>query len=161
MECVANLLTDANHGISEQLEASLYTLLHRDERSTHSFIEDSSGRTPLELAEESGYTECANLLRQQMKKDEESINLAPDEYNNAILNAAQQGDSRTLRRLIAAGADVNATNSWGFTPLAETAAHGYVECMKLFRPVVIHIQFQIQWYCSQCAPKRVSALHLE
>ena len=66
-----------------------------------------------------------------MKKDEEPINLAPDEYNNAILNAAQQGDSRTLRRLIAAGADVNATNSWGFTPLAETAAHGYVECMKL------------------------------
>lgn len=66
-----------------------------------------------------------------MKKDEEPIDLAPDEYNNAILNAAQQGDSRMLRRLIAAGADVNATNSWGFTPLAETAAHGYVECMKL------------------------------
>lgn len=95
------------------------------------FIEDGDGQTPLDIAEEWGYTECANLIRQQMKKDEEPINLAPDEYNNAILNAAQQGDSRTLRRLIAAGADVNATNSWGFTPLAETAAHGYVECMKL------------------------------
>ena len=94
------------------------------------FIE-AGGQTPLDIAEEWGYTECANLLRQQMEKDEEPINLAPDEYNNAILNAAQQGDSRTLRRLIAAGADVNATNSWGFTPLAETAAHGYVECMKL------------------------------
>ena len=60
------------------------------------------------------------------------IGISSEEYNGALMKAANSGNEIILRLLLAAGADVNCT---GFcnnnTPLHEAAGKGYTECVRL------------------------------
>ena len=56
-----------------------------------------------------------------------------NDFANQPLHAAAAGRHiEVCRLLIAAGADVNATQHGGFTPLHEAAQHGDVELVELF-----------------------------
>lgn len=51
--------------------------------------------------------------------------------NNALLDAAYAGDAAQVAALIQAGADVNAANEFGATPMAEAARRGDAPILKL------------------------------
>ncbi|MDO5465374.1 MAG: ankyrin repeat domain-containing protein, partial [Akkermansia sp.] len=57
--------------------------------------------------------------------------ISESEYSSKIRRAASDGDKELLALLIAAGADVNAANKNGETPLYLAAYNGRTECVKL------------------------------
>ena len=58
--------------------------------------------------------------------------ISQSEYNSKIIDAAGDGDKELLALLIAAGADVNAADKDGYTPLNRALFwKGHTECVKL------------------------------
>ena len=77
-------------------------------------IQDSfSIETPLDSAIKSNNTEIADLLRKHGAKTGEEFKKA----TNTLIRAARNGDAEDAKNAIAAGADVNANNVKGQTPL--------------------------------------------
>ena len=69
------------------------------------------------------------------------------ELNKALIEAAENGYAVVCQRLIQAGANVNATNWFGWTPLHLAALNGYVEVCRLFieRGANVHATSSIDW----------------
>ena len=57
------------------------------------------------------------------------VQTIPDK-NQELIDAAYSGDIKEVKALIAAGADVNAKNNYGFTALMEAALMGHTEIAK-------------------------------
>ena len=76
----------------------------------------SDGRTPLDRAEDK---ETADLLRKHGGK------------HGTILGAAGGGDIEAVKEFLAAGADVNAKDWMGWTPLHEAADGGHKDVVEL------------------------------
>jgi ankyrin repeat protein len=58
-------------------------------------------------------------------------NLKAHYDNTPVAEACYHGHPKMLRGFIAAGADTEATNRTGFTPLAMAAARGQDECVRV------------------------------
>ncbi|MFN7114827.1 MAG: ankyrin repeat domain-containing protein [Alphaproteobacteria bacterium] len=54
---------------------------------------------------------------------------APAADHGAVLRAAETGDLRTLRRLIEDGADINAGDAHGWTPLMKAAKNHHLKAV--------------------------------
>lgn len=88
------------------------------------------GFTALHLAAFFGKSEIARLL---IDSGAAVDTYTTNDFANQPLHAAAAGRHiEVCRVLLAAGADVNATQHGGFTPLHEAAQHGDVEMVELF-----------------------------
>ena len=88
------------------------------------------GFTALHLAAFFGKPEIARLL---IDSGASVDTYTTNDFANQPLHAAAAGRHiEVCRVLLAAGADVNATQHGGFTPLHEAAQHGDVEMVELF-----------------------------
>ncbi|MHC4426524.1 MAG: outer membrane protein assembly factor BamB family protein, partial [Planctomycetota bacterium] len=89
----------------------------RTDKNMYAFISAKSGsdKTPL------------------TKHEAKEISSAKVESSQAktLHEAAADGDSESVKSLIAGGADVNATNNWGWTPLYSAAAVGHGDIVNL------------------------------
>lgn len=90
----------------------------------------SDGFTALHLAAFFGKPEIARLL---IDSGASVHTYTTNDFANQPLHAAAAGRHvEVCRVLLAAGADVNATQHGGYTPLHEAAQHGDVEMVELF-----------------------------
>ena len=90
----------------------------------------SDGFTALHYAGFFGKAEVAHILIESGSRVDAYTHNA---FANQPLHAAAAGRHlKVCRILLAAGADVNATQHGGFTPLHEAAQHGDVELAELF-----------------------------
>ena len=90
----------------------------------------SDGFTALHLASFFGKPEVARLLIDSGASVE---TYTTNDFANQPLHAAAAGRHiEVCRLLLAAGANVNATQHGGYTPLHEAAQHGDVEMVELF-----------------------------
>ena len=80
---------------------------------------DGDGFTPLDVAIQFKKAEAADLLRKHGGK------------YGSIQFAAAGGDTEALKEFLAAGADVNAKNKYGSTPLRYAAGNGHKEVHEL------------------------------
>ena len=91
------------------------------------------GQTPVDVARAG---KCKNKLKivhqkQTAQKALAERGIGVDEYDEALVKAAQTGDSDVLRLLIDAEVNVNKADSDGDTPLGWAAMKGHLECVKL------------------------------
>ena len=91
------------------------------------------GQTPVDVARAG---KCKNKLKivhqkQTAQKALAERGISVDEYDEALVKAAQTGDSDVLRLLIDAEVNVNKADSDGDTPLGWAAMKGHLECVKL------------------------------
>ena len=81
------------------------------------------GRTPLDWAVDLGYTELADLLRKHAGKTSEEL--------FALFKAAAKGNIEAVKQHLDGGADVNAKDGGGWTPLHFAAWFGHTEVAEL------------------------------
>jgi len=81
---------------------------------------DNYGATPLDWAIDD---EIADLIRNHGGKT--------GEESTALIDAAADGNIEVVKQLLAAGANVNAKNKWGGTPLHWAARGGHKEIVEL------------------------------
>ena len=102
------------------------------------------GMTPLNMANDEGEKEMADLLRKHGGKTAEELKgggpvaeasqpkpptaKTPDA---SLREAAMFGKIEAVKQHIAAGADVNAKDEWGTTPLHSAASEGHKEVVEL------------------------------
>ena len=84
-----------------------------------------------EEAERKAREEAAQKAREEAKRLLSRKGISEAEYSSRIISAARDGDKELLALLIAAGADVNAADKYGWTPLLSAAKDGHSECVKL------------------------------
>ena len=102
---------------------------------------DTHGRSPLELAEQTGSSEIAEtILKHELglnfESDPEAEGSSEDEAEESmnydlLCKAAKIGDLPKARSLIARGANVNAPGDMGWAPLACAANEGHVNVMQM------------------------------
>ena len=51
--------------------------------------------------------------------------------NIRLINAAKRGDTKTVEKLIIAGADINSRNKSGYTPYMAASSNGHLKTMKI------------------------------
>jgi ankyrin repeat protein len=101
----------------------------------------ADGFTALHLAAFFGKTEAARLLIDAGARVD---TYTTNDFANQPLHAAAAGRHiEVCRVLLAAGADVNATQHGGFTPLHEAAQHGDVEMVELFLSAGAHATIRV------------------
>jgi ankyrin repeat protein len=90
----------------------------------------ADGFTALHLAAFFGKTEAARML---LEAGASALDYGTNDFANQPLHAAAAGrHGEVCRLLLAAGADVDATQHGGYAPLHEVAASGDVELVELF-----------------------------
>ncbi len=117
---------------------------------------DSDNKTALDWATENNHAPVASILRTAGGKSVSELqgstsnaaqpttsgapeaverlranNITPEMYNQAICDATDNKDNELLRLLIAAGADVNAVGTDGWTPLTNCSVYKNVEGVRL------------------------------
>lgn len=92
---------------------------------------DNSGRTVLEVAAQNGSIPLTNVILRKMREKTGDEKIDQEVMNRALLAAAVQGHARVCDILLKAGADKNAVNSKGETPLIAAAREGHLEVAKL------------------------------
>ncbi len=70
------------------------------------------------------------LPEQEAREQLQKQNISQDQYNNKLLQAADEGKTELLELLITAGADVNTTRANGQTPLFMAAWKGHADCVR-------------------------------
>ncbi len=95
---------------------------------------DARGLTPLNVAEQNGHKAVATLLmpdrtlaRQELLK----FNIDESQYQQALCQAAGQGELSLVRLLIQAGANVNTGGTDGKTPLFRAVEKNRTACVQL------------------------------
>ncbi len=78
---------------------------------------DNEGRTALQLAEANGHTGTIELLRQHGTIEEPSATPDNPETTRSLHQAAADGDLEMIKKLLAGGANINARDDSGYTPL--------------------------------------------
>lgn len=68
---------------------------------------------------------------QETRQHLQEQNIPPVAYNNTLIVAAKDGKTELVSLLISAGADINAADQYGETPLYWAASKGHSECVKL------------------------------
>ncbi len=86
------------------------------------------GMTPLNMANDEGEKEMADLLRKHGGKTAKELKA---EGKISIHEAAEDGNIEAVKQHLAAGADVNAKDGWGYTPLHNAADGGHMEITEL------------------------------
>jgi ankyrin repeat protein len=110
-------------GVTSRIEA----LLAQDPLAVNAWSED--GFQPLGLAAFFGRAEAAELL---LARGGEVNTAARNAFQVMALHAALAGPAPDIARsLIAAGADVNARQQGGLTPLQEAAIQGRLDLVQL------------------------------
>ena len=71
------------------------------------------------------------LTREQAQEELARLGIYSREYNNTLRSAAEKGEAHLITLLIAAGADVNVADDYGWTPLSWAANKGHTECVRL------------------------------
>lgn len=115
-----------------------YAALHGQDSTVELLIDngagvntvDNNGSSPLHWAVYRD-TDYAQALMSAMVEHEvlDSDEAAPKRFMSVFLNSFVAREE-TIRRLVAAGADVNHKNSWGNTALHDAANFGYLLCVK-------------------------------
>ncbi len=88
-------------------------------------VKDESGRTPLDYAAEEG---SEDLLGQLMSSDPNIR--AQALHPSTVVTAAGEGELGIVQELVEAGADVNAADESGYTPLMEAAREGELRVVR-------------------------------
>ena len=89
----------------------------------HINAKDNTGRTPLDNAQD--------IIIDQWKEKVITVIRKHGGKHGTISRAAIGGDIEAVKELLAAGADVNAGNSFGSTPLHAAALNGHKEIVEL------------------------------
>ncbi len=95
---------------------------------------DSRGLTPLNVAERNGHTAVAAQLmpdRTMARQELLQLNIDESQYQQALCQAAGQGEIALVRLLIQAGANVNTGGNEGKTPLFRAVEKNRTACVKL------------------------------
>lgn len=94
---------------------------------------DVLGRTPLDCAVEAGREACVEALLARGVRPARSKSAAREGLGgwNCLHEAARRGDVGIAERLLAAGADIDATNAGGNTALSLAAGNGRIEMTRL------------------------------
>jgi Ankyrin repeats (3 copies) len=81
------------------------------------------------------------------------------EPGEALIEAARRGDMKQIAHLLATGADVNAQNKWGLTPLMAAAHGGHIEIGKLLmeKGADVNARQNGGWTALMCAAVRGQA----
>jgi ankyrin repeat protein len=74
-----------------------------------------------------GHTETIRTLLESKETD---VNACDSEGMTALHFASKNGHIKIVKRLLANGAEVNAENNYGFTPIALAAKECYVDVAK-------------------------------
>jgi len=87
-------------------------------------LADKHGNTPLSLATHGGHTEVCKLLQKQPTDDGEKLHFCQTasyadlaNLNSELLKASELGDVSKINALLSAGADKDAKDANGYTPL--------------------------------------------
>ena len=94
---------------------------------------EEAERKAREEAERKAREETERKAREEARSKLQEQGISESQYDKEIFNAAGKNDIEQLSLLIAAGADVNATNDDGYTPLDWAAVN--TECVKLLLAV--------------------------
>ncbi len=94
-------------------------------------VREEAERKAKEEAERKAREEAERKAREEAKRLLSRKGISESEYSSRIISAAEKGDKELLARLIAAGADVNAADKDGWTPLYRAADEGHAGCVKL------------------------------
>lgn len=96
-----------------------------EDRLDSVMLADAEGADDAEVADSSA-TPKEKAQRRLLAKG-----IQPHAYNTAILEAARTNQVDILRNLLAAGADVNATDADKHTPLYNAVDNGHAKCVKV------------------------------
>ena len=105
-----------------------------------------SGETPLDSANFGKHTEIADLLRKHGGKSAEELKAEVKALLaevKALLNAVGTGDLAGVQVLLDKGANVNAKDNEGFTPLHQAAEWGHIEIVELLIASGAYVNAQI------------------
>lgn len=92
---------------------------------------DGMGRTPLESAAQTGATGMMQTIMRKIREKTGVEELDQDLLDRALLAAAGEGHARCIDILITAGANKNAVNDKGETPLIRAAKGEHMEAVKM------------------------------
>lgn len=108
---------------AEEDQSTVATILL--EAGANASIQDASGRSALDYAAEEG---AEDVLGRLMSSDPaiRAEALRP----STLVNAAGEGELGILQELVEAGADVNAADESGYTPLMEAAREGELQTVR-------------------------------
>ncbi len=83
------------------------------------------------LGWDAALTEAKNKLVREARRILSGKGISKSKYSSKIRSAAKYGDKELLTLLITAGANVNAADNDGWTPLTWAAWNGHDECVRL------------------------------
>lgn len=92
---------------------------------------DARGRTPLEAAAQNGFVHVIHQIMKKLHEKTGEEKPVPEVLNRAVLAAAGNGHARAVEVLIRYGADKEAVNDKGETPLILAARGGHLEAVKM------------------------------
>lgn len=98
-------------------------------------VKQEAERQAREEAERKAKEEAERKAREDALLKLSAKGISESQYNRKIIEAAANGDNELLTLLITAGADVNAANGFGWTPLIWAAFFDRYECVKILLSV--------------------------